>query len=151
MDTVGVLCSGKDVSFQTNGKYTITCIGIYVHDNFIQSRYTREWEASMTRLGRWVDFENDYKTMDPTFMESVWWVFSQLYEKDLVYRGHKVMPFSTGCSTPLSNFEAGLNYKDVSDPSITVAFKSDTIENCFFLAWTSTPWTLPRYSIPWSL
>lgn len=71
----------------------------------------------MQRVGRWIDFENDYKTMYPWFMESVWWAFKQLYLKGLVYRGVKVMPFSTACSTPLSNFEAGQNYKDVSDPS----------------------------------
>ena len=61
----------------------------------------------MRRLGRWIDFENDYKTLYPWFMESVWWVFKQLYNKGLVYRGFKVMPYSTGCHTPLSNFEAG--------------------------------------------
>lgn len=71
----------------------------------------QEWEKTVTRLGRWIDFENDYKTLDPSYMESVWWVFKQLYEKGLVYKGFKVMPYSTGCTTPLSNFEAGLNYK----------------------------------------
>ncbi len=64
-------------------------------------------------MGRWIDFKNDYKTLDPTFMESVWWVFQQLHEKGLVFRGFKVMPFSTACSTPLSNFEAQQNYKEV--------------------------------------
>lgn len=71
----------------------------------------------MTRLGRWIDFRNDYKTMYPSFMESVWWAFKQLFNKGLVYRGFKVMPFSTACNTPLSNFEAGQNYKDVTDPA----------------------------------
>jgi isoleucyl-tRNA synthetase len=63
------------------------------------------------------DFENDYKTLYPWFMESIWWVFKQLFEKGLVYRGFKVMPFSTACSTPLSNFESGQNYKEVVDPA----------------------------------
>ena len=63
------------------------------------------------------DFRNDYKTLYPWYMESIWWVFKQLYTKGLVYRGFKVMPFSTGCSTPLSNFESGQNYKDVVDPA----------------------------------
>jgi isoleucyl-tRNA synthetase len=77
--------------------------------------------VTVKRLGRWIDFDNDYKTLDPSFMESVWWVFGQLHAKGLVYRGFKVMPFSTACSTPLSNFEAGLNYKDVNDPAVMVS------------------------------
>lgn len=81
----------------------------------IVMRYSSEWRTTIERMGRWIDFDNDYKTLYPTFMESVWWVFSELFKKDLVYRGVKVMPFSTGCSTPLSNFEAGQNYKDVVD------------------------------------
>lgn len=117
-------------------KYNDTCRGIV-------TRYTEEWEATITRLGRWIDFKNDYKTMDPTFMESVWWVFKQLFEKGLVYQGYKVMPYSTGCSTPLSNFEAGLNYKDVHDPAIVVSFPIVGDEETSFIAWTTTPWTLP--------
>ncbi|CAM9582566.1 unnamed protein product [Chrysoparadoxa australica] len=113
------------------------------HCRGIVSRYTKEWEGTVSRLGRWIDFKNDYKTMDPEFMESVWWVFKTLFEKGLVYRGHKVMPYSTGCSTPLSNFEAGLNYKNVHDPSVTIAFFLKDDPNAAFLAWTSTPWTLP--------
>lgn len=85
-------------------------------------RYSSEWRQIVTRLGRWIDFDHDYKTMDCSFMESVWWVFSQLYEKGLVYRGFKVMPYSAACTTPLSNFEANLNYKDVQDPAVTVSF-----------------------------
>jgi len=91
----------------------------------IVMRYASEWRSIVHRLGRWIDFDNDYKTLDPTFMESVWWVFKQLYEKGLVYRGYKVMPYSTSCTTPLSNFEAGQNYKDVSDPAVTVSFPMD--------------------------
>ena len=87
-------------------------------------RYTDEWKKTVDRMGRWVDFDQTYRTMDLTFMESVWWVFKQLYDKGLVYEGFKVMPFSTKLGTPLSNFEANLNYKDVDDPSITVAFRS---------------------------
>lgn len=68
-----------------------------------------------------IDFKNDYKTLYPWFMESVWWVFKQLFEKGLVYQGIKVMPFSTACNTPLSNFESGQNYKDVVDPTVTVS------------------------------
>jgi len=117
-------------------KYNATCRGIV-------TRYTKEWESTVTRLGRWIDFENDYKTMDPSFMESVWWVFAQLYEKGLVYQGYKVMPYSTACGTPLSNFEAGLNYKDVRDPAVVVSFPVVGEENVSLCAWTTTPWTLP--------
>jgi isoleucyl-tRNA synthetase len=117
-------------------KYNETCRGIV-------TRYTKEWERTVTRLGRWIDFENDYKTMDMTFMESVWWVFKQLFEKGLVYQGYKVMPFSTACGTPLSNFEAGLNYKDVRDPAVVVHFPLVEEEGVSFVAWTTTPWTLP--------
>uniref|UniRef100_A0A8C3VGB5 Isoleucine--tRNA ligase, cytoplasmic n=1 Tax=Catharus ustulatus TaxID=91951 RepID=A0A8C3VGB5_CATUS len=98
---------------------------------------------SVTRLGRWIDFENDYKTLYPEFMESVWWVFKQLYDKGLVYRGVKVMPFSTACNTPLSNFESHQNYKDVQDPSVTVSFPLEEDPDVSLVAWTTTPWTLP--------
>lgn len=117
-------------------KYNNECRGIV-------QRYTKEWEKTVSRLGRWIDFKNDYKTMDINFMESVWWVFKTMFEKDLVYRGSKVMPYSTFCGTPLSNFEAGLNYKDVSDPAIVVNFPLLEDPNVSLLAWTTTPWTLP--------
>jgi len=104
--------------------------------------YTAEWEQVVTRLGRWVDFENDYKTMDPTFMESVWWVFKQLWDKDFVYQDFRVMPFSWRLSTSLSNFEANSNYKDVQDPAITAKMPLVDSEDVL-LIWTTTPWTLP--------
>ncbi|CAK9141642.1 unnamed protein product, partial [Ilex paraguariensis] len=110
----------------------------------IVTRYVAEWEKMVARVGRWIDFQNDYKTMDLKFMETVWWVFGQLHEKGLVYRGFKVMPYSTGCKTPLSNFEANLNYKDVPDPEVMVAFPIvDDAYGAAFVAWTTTPWTLP--------
>ncbi|CAI5449746.1 unnamed protein product [Caenorhabditis angaria] len=109
----------------------------------IVMRYSQEWEVTMGRLGRWVDFKNDYKTLYPWFMESVWWAFSELHKKGLVYRGVKVMPYSTGCSTPLSNFEAGQNYKDVVDPAVFVGFRTVENPNRLLVAWTTTPWTLP--------
>ncbi len=105
-------------------------------------RYTEEWKTTVNRMGRWVDFNQTYRTMDLPFMETVWWVFKQLFEKGLVYEGLKVMPFSAKLGTPLSNFEASENYKDVDDPSLTVAFQSRDDANTFFLAWTTTPWTL---------
>lgn len=106
-------------------------------------RYTQEWEATVARMGRWVDFTKPYRTMDRNFMESVWWVFGQLYGKGLVYEGFKVMPFSAQLGTPLSNFEANLNYKEVDDPALTVAFELQEERGTYMLAWTTTPWTLP--------
>lgn len=91
-------------------KYNAACRSIVM-------RFSSEWEMVVNRMGRWIEFKDDYKTMYPWFMESVWWVFGQLFEKGQIYRGFKVMPFSTGCGTPLSNFEASSNYKEVSDPA----------------------------------
>ncbi len=105
-------------------------------------RYTNEWESLVTRMGRWVDFGNTYHTMDLTFMESVWWVFKELFKKGLVYEGFKVMPFSAKLGTPLSNFEAGENYKDIDDPSLTVALPLESDPNTALMVWTTTPWTL---------
>lgn len=105
-------------------------------------RYTEEWKELVSRMGRWVDFTRTYHTMDLSFMESVWWVFKQLYDKGLVYEGFKVMPFSAKLGTPLSNFEAGENYKDVDDPSLTVALKVVGEPDTHLMIWTTTPWTL---------
>ena len=109
----------------------------------IVMKYSTEWRQTIQRLGRWVDMDNDYKTMDVGFMESVWWVFKQLWNKDLVYEGTKVMPYSAGCGTPLSNFEARSAMKSVSDPSVVVKFPLIKESNEYFLVWTTTPWTLP--------
>ncbi|KDM92029.1 isoleucine--tRNA ligase [Photobacterium galatheae] len=116
-------------------RYNDECRGIV-------QRYTREWEKTISRLGRWVDFDNDYRTMEPWYMESVWWVFQQLWDKGLVYQGEKVVAYSTELETVLSNFEATSNYKDVQDPAITVLFKL-VDEDGYLAAWTTTPWTLP--------
>jgi len=117
-------------------KYNEACRGIVM-------RFAAEWEKTVTRLGRWIDFKNDYKTLDLSYMESVWWVFRQLWDKDLVYKGFKVMPYSLACSTPLSNFEAGLNYKERSDPYILVSFPLVDDPKVEFVVMTTTPWTLP--------
>jgi isoleucyl-tRNA synthetase len=105
-------------------------------------QFTEEWQKIIELLGRWVDFENDYKTMDPTFMESVWWVFRQLWDKDLVYQGSRVMPYSWRLSTALSNFEANLDYRDVQDPAVTIRMPLCD-EDTTLLIWTTTPWTMP--------
>ncbi len=104
--------------------------------------YTSQWETTIERMGRWVDFENQYKTMDPEFMESIWWVFKSCWDKGLIYKGNKIVPYSPALETGLSNFEATSNYKDVQDPAVTILFKIKN-EDAYFAAWTTTPWTLP--------
>jgi len=120
------------------GAFNEACRGIVL-------RYTSEWRRIISRMGRWVDFDNDYKTMDPDYMETIWWVFKRLWEKGLVYQGHYILPYSPALATPLSNFEVNLGgYHDVDDPAITVRFKlKDQEEDTYILAWTTTPWTLP--------
>lgn len=132
-------------AFNLTGAKSIEAFGI---DRFneecrkIVLRYTEEWKEVVNRMGRWVDFGDIYRTMDLSFMESVWWVFKQLYQKDMVYEGYKVMPFSAKLGTPLSNFEAGENYKDVDDPAITVSLNLTDEPDTSLLIWTTTPWTL---------
>ncbi|KAF2493178.1 hypothetical protein BU16DRAFT_619543 [Lophium mytilinum] len=129
--------SGRDAVNKFGiAKYNADCRAIVM-------RYATEWRTTIDRLGRWIDFDNDYKTMDTSFMESEWWVFKQLWEKNAVYRGFKVMPYSTALGTPLSNFEATQNYKDVQDPAVVVSFPLLKDEKTCLLAWTTTPWTLP--------
>ena len=112
-------------------------------------RYTNDWQYYVERMGRWVDFENDYKTMDPTFMESVLWAFKTLYDKGLVYRGSRVVPYSWAMQTPLSNFETRLDnsYRERQDPALTVLFRlKEPLKDgkpASVAAWTTTPWTLP--------
>jgi isoleucyl-tRNA synthetase len=118
-------------------------------------RYTQEWRKVVRRMGRWVDFDDDYKTMDPTFMESVWWVFEQLWKQGRIYEGHRVQPVSPLLGTPLSNFEVAQGpqernpktgkdgHKLRDDPSITVRFELEDEPGTFLWAWTTTPWTLP--------
>lgn len=105
--------------------------------------YVDEWKKTVARMWRWVDMENDYKTMDTDFMESVWWVFKNIYDKWLIYQWHRVVPYSVWMSTPLSNFEVNQGYKDKQDKTITVKFKVKDSEKKYILAWTTTPWTLP--------
>ncbi|MDX2470624.1 MAG: isoleucine--tRNA ligase, partial [SAR324 cluster bacterium] len=145
-------CHGLPVEFEVEkelglkGKVDIEDYGI---DNFnekcrsIVLRYSTDWKRTIRRIGRWVDMENDYKTMDVDFMESIWWVFKSLFDKGLIYESHKIVAYSPRLGTPLSNFEVNLGYKDTQDPAVTIKFKLDCSENRYFLAWTTTPWTLP--------
>jgi isoleucyl-tRNA synthetase len=134
------------------GAHEIRELGIDIFNEKCRSMvltYVEEWRKTVTRMGRWVDFDNDYKTMDPDFMESIWWVFKQLWEQKRVYKSYRIMPYSWKLSTPLSNFEAGNNYKDVQDPAVTVRAKVLTGADAaygetYLLIWTTTPWTLPE-------
>ncbi|XP_055922181.1 isoleucine--tRNA ligase, cytoplasmic [Eupeodes corollae] len=145
-------CHGLPVEFEIDkdlgihGPQDVEKIGIAAYNNEcrkIVMRYANNWEEVVTRMGRWIDFKNDYKTLYPWYMETIWWVFNELFQKGLVYQGVKVMPYSTACTTPLSNFESGQNYKDVVDPCVTVALELENTPNTYFLIWTTTPWTLP--------
>ncbi len=106
-------------------------------------RYTQDWEQIVPRMGRWVDMDNDYRTMDSTYTESIWWVFKTLYDRGLIYEGYKSMHICPRCETTLANFEVNQGYKDVTDISVTVKFELIDEPGTFFLAWTTTPWTLP--------
>ncbi|KAI5789156.1 tRNA synthetases class I-domain-containing protein [Geopyxis carbonaria] len=132
------ITSKDDVMKMGIEKYNDECRAIVM-------RYSTEWKQTIDRLGRWIDFDNDYKSMYPTFMESVWWVCKQLFDKEQVYLGYKVMPYSTACTTPLSNFESQQNYKDVQDPAVVVSFPLVNDPTTELLAWTTTPWTLPSH------
>ena len=106
-------------------------------------KYTDEWKRIIPRIGRWADMENDYKTMDWHYTESIWWVFKKLYDKNLIYEGYKSMHICPRCETTLANFEVSQGYKEITDISITAKFKLAEEKNTFVLAWTTTPWTLP--------
>ncbi|WWC61844.1 isoleucine-tRNA ligase [Kwoniella dejecticola CBS 10117] len=135
-----------DKTLNIKGKDDVMAMGIDKYNaacREIVMRYSGEWKSTVERMGRWIDFDTGYKTLDPTFMESVWWVFGQLWQKGQVYRGLRVMPYSTGCTTPLSNFEAGEDYRMTSDPAVTVSFPLVDDPSTSLLAWTTTPYTLP--------
>ncbi len=145
-------CHGLPVEYEINKAHKIESrkdifnMGVANYNNACRSivkRYSEEWKTTVRRVGRWVDMENPYFTMDVSFMQSVWWVFQELYKKGLIYEGFKVVPYSVGISTPLSNFEANLNYKMVQDPALTIMFQVLGQDNTSLMAWTTTPWTLP--------
>jgi isoleucyl-tRNA synthetase len=106
-------------------------------------RYADDWKKIIPRFGRWVDMENDYRTMDASYTESVWWAFKTLHDKGLVYEGFKPMHLCPRCGTTLANFEVAQGYKDITDLSVTVKLKLKDEPDTFLLAWTTTPWTLP--------
>lgn len=159
--TNGWDCHGLPVEFEIekelglSGRKAIVEYGVEkFNDKCRESvfRYTKEWEDVLKRIARWVDFSDTYATLDNTYMESIWWVFKQIWDKDMVYSGFKSMHVCPRCETPLSNFEVSQGYKDVTDLSAFVKFKLsedalsaiDSVgEEVYVLAWTTTPWTLP--------
>jgi isoleucyl-tRNA synthetase len=132
--------------FKVSGKRDIEKLGISIFNEACRSivlRYTSQWEKVVTRMGRWVDFVNQYRTMDAPYMESIWWVFKQIWQKELIYQGFRVQPYCPRCATPLSNFEVNEGYRDITGPSITVTFPIVSDPSTSILVWTTTPWTLP--------
>jgi isoleucyl-tRNA synthetase len=145
-------CHGLPAEVQTekelgiSGHPEITAFGIEKFNDACRVsvlRYTSEWERYVSRQARWVDFENDYKTLDLSYMESVMWAFKTLWDKGLIYEGFRVLAYCWRCETPLSNTETRMDdvYRDRQDPALTVMFHLETGEK--ILAWTTTPWTLP--------
>jgi isoleucyl-tRNA synthetase len=140
-----------------SGKKDIEDMGVDKFNEACRARvleYSDIWDGMVRRIGRWVDFKNAYKTMDPDFMESVWWGFKQIWNKDLVYEGRRVLLYCPRCETPISNFEVAMDnsYKDITETSVYVKFKITEQEklgkewedkDVYILAWTTTPWTLP--------
>ncbi len=129
-----------------SGHPDITAFGIDKFNDACRAsvlQYTAEWRDYVTRQARWVDFDNDYKTLDLSYMESVMWAFKTLWDKGLIYEGFRVIAYCWRCETPLSNIETRMDdvYRDRQDPALTVAFELETGERA--LAWTTTPWTLP--------
>ena len=164
---IGYDCHGLPIESIANRELGITTreelesVGLAKFNAFCKEKiasFEGDWEPVYNRLGRWVDFKQTYRTMDAEFMESVWWAFSQLYKKGLIYRGYKITPYSYALQSPLSNFEASQNYKEVDCRSVYVRFKAFSnpnilaklgidskicVKDIYFVAWTTTPWTLP--------
>src|SRR3990167_5135236 len=126
----------KEVLDYGIGKFIEKCRG----DVF---SYIKDWNASTEELAYWVDLENPYRTLDNDYIESVWWSLKELYNKKMLYEGHKVVPFCPRCGTPLSSHEVAQGYKDVKEDSVYIAFKVKGKTGEYVLAWTTTPWTLP--------
>lgn len=143
-------CHGLPVEYEIekklelSGRKDIEAMGVEAFNAACRESvftYTEIWDGLLERMGRWVDMEHRYATLDADYMESIWWVFKQIWDKGLVYQGHKSMHVCTRCVTPLSNFEVSQGYKDVTDLSITMKFELEDEPGTYFLAWTTTPWS----------
>jgi isoleucyl-tRNA synthetase len=131
-----------------SGKREITEYGVAKFNEYARSKvlaYVHEWKKTVDRMGRFVDFDGSYKTMDNSYIESVWWGVKQLHSKGLIYEGTKVLPYCSRCETPIANSEIAMDgsYKDITDISVYVKFPIKKEKNKYLLAWTTTPWTLP--------
>ncbi len=128
-------------------KNEINEMGISHFNEFCRSKvlwYTNEWKKTVDRMGKWIEFDNSYKTMDNSYMETVWYIFKKIYTDGFIYRGKKVLFYCPRCETPLSNSEISMDnsYKDINEQAITAKFKLKGEQDTFLLAWTTTPWTL---------
>ncbi len=159
--TIGWDCHGLPVEYEIekelnlSGRKDIVNYGVEKFNAKCKEsvfRYTKEWLDLLKRVGRWADFSKSYATLDNNYMESIWWVFKQIWDKELVYSGFKSMHICPRCETPLSNFEVSQGYRDVTDMTVTAKFKlkADALKaigarekDVYVLAWTTTPWTLP--------
>jgi isoleucyl-tRNA synthetase len=131
-----------------SGKKQIEELGVAKFNDYARSKvleYVGEWKKTILRLARWVDFDGSYKTMDNTYIESVWWAVAELHKKGLVYEGTRVLPYCPRCETPIAQSEIAMDnsYKDITDLSVYVKFELKDEPGTFLVAWTTTPWTLP--------
>lgn len=150
LNKIGYDCHGVPIESIANRELNINTledlqnIGMEKFNSFCKEKinsFEKSWEPIYLKMGRWANFDNVYKTIDKNFMESVWWGFSELYKKDMIYRSYKVTAYSYKLQSPLSNFEASQNYREIDTRSIYVRFKIS--DKTFIVAWTTTPWTLP--------
>ncbi|MBN2289276.1 MAG: isoleucine--tRNA ligase [Candidatus Glassbacteria bacterium] len=128
-----------------NGKQQIEEYGVAEFNKLCREsvfKYVKEWEQLTQRMGYWLDYQNPYVTYDRDYIETVWWILKNFWDKGLLYKGHKILPYCPRCGTGLSSHEVSLGYKEVEDPSVYVKMRSASQENTFFLVWTTTPWTL---------
>ncbi|KKR15111.1 MAG: Isoleucine-tRNA ligase [Candidatus Falkowbacteria bacterium GW2011_GWA2_39_24] len=133
----------KEMGFKS--KKDITNLGVAQFNQACRSKvlfYAQEWYKTIKKLGRWVDTEHAYHTMDLSYMESIWWVFKELWDKGLIYEGYRSMHICPRCETTLSQSEVTEGYQDIKDLSATVKFRLLDEANTYILAWTTTPWTL---------
>lgn len=144
-------CHGLPVEYEIEkelklaGRKDIEKMGVENFNNACREsvfRYTKEWHVLLKRIARWVDFDHEYATLENNYMESIWWIFNEIWKKGLVYEGYKPMHICPRCETSLSNFEVTLGYKEIADTSVTVKFELVDEPGTFFLAWTTTPWSL---------
>ncbi len=145
-------CHGLPVEYEIekelelSGRKDIEALGVEKFNSKCREsvfRYTAQWNELFERLARWVDTEHGYATLDANYMESIWWVFKQIWDKGMMYQGFKAMQICPRCVTPLSNFEVSQGYKDVTDLSVTAMFELVDEPGAYFLAWTTTPWSVP--------